>query len=187
MKGFIYLIEIATAAIIMTIVLSVFFSIRIKQDWERTDLISIGSNVINSLNKQDIYDLLNENFNKIGKLLPNNVDFSLKTKGASKSNIIVGCSPIETCDYTRNYLLTPTYLNNRWVTFTVENFNMSDSEIPNYDAIVLVNFTNYSTYRSKINRYLANGGVVIGINATSGDKISQEALNFSEIFNISDP
>jgi hypothetical protein len=41
--------------------------------------------------------------------------------------------------------------------------------IPNFlDAIVLIDYTDYATQKTKIQDYLSNGGVVIGIGATDG-------------------
>jgi len=176
MKGFIYLIEIAVAAIIMTIVLSVFFSIRIKQDWEKPDLISAGNNLFNSVRNDNsfVFNVLEGNLSKVNLNIPANVKYGLKIIGSPKSNINIGC--YINCDYLKGLLGSPpiyggsVYVNGRWINFTVNPpFDINAGNIPPYfDAIVLINYTNYSdaTIKSRLNNYLNNGGVVIGINAT---------------------
>jgi hypothetical protein len=176
MKGFIYLLEIVIASILITSVVSFFFITEIKQDWERSDLISIGNGIINSLRDEDVYELLNGNFSKVEKLIPDNVDFNIKIEGIAKSNITVGC--VNYCDYIET-LLTPVYMNGRWINFTVYQFDLSGG-IPNYDVIVLVNYTEYSTYKNVILNYLNNGGILIGINAT----FNNNDPDFNEIFGL---
>ncbi len=176
MKGFIYLLEIVIASILIISVISMFFLTEVKQDWGHSDLVSIGNDVINSLNEEDFYELLEGNFSKIEELLPDNIDFNLEVKGITKNNITVGC--VNYCDYVKN-LLTPTYLNKRWINFTVQQFDLT-SETPNFDVIVLVNYTQYSLNKNKILSYLNEGGVVIGINAT----FNNNNPDFNEIFGL---
>jgi hypothetical protein len=186
MKGFIYLIEIAVAAILMTIVLTVFFSIRVKQDWEKPDLIAAGNNILNSMrNKNDfIFNILSENLDDIENNKPANVRYGLEVSGSPKSKISIGC--YVNCFYFEE-LLKPEYnygsifLNGRWINFTFDTFDMN-VEIPQHDVIVLINYTNYShpAIKSRIDDYLRNGGVLIGINAT----INGTDTNFNNIFNL---
>jgi hypothetical protein len=186
MKGFIYLIEIAVAAIIMTVVLSVFFSIRIKQDWERGEIVSVGENVLNSIksNKNFLLNILNENFTDIDLNKPQNIMYGLKVLGSPKSNIFIGCTL--NCDYFKR-LINPSsnygtaFINGRWINLTVDTFDIRYG-VPLYDAIVLINYTNYSnaTIKSYIDDYLKNGGVLIGMNATQ----SATDTNFNDIFNL---
>jgi hypothetical protein len=181
MKGFIYLIEIAVAAILMTIVLTVFFSIRIKQDWQRSDLISTGNNILNSMKNENdsLFNILSENLTDIESSKPQNVKYGLQVRGSSKSNIYVGC--YSGCDYIED-LLSPffnygsIFVNGRWINFTVKPFDIN-VDIPPYDAIVLVNYTNYShpVIKSRLSSYLNSGGVVVGINETLNN--SDNGLN----------
>lgn len=188
MKGFVYLLEIAIVAILAVFVLSMFFSIRIKQNWEKSDLISAAYNMLNYIkqDKDSLINILNENVTEIEALRIRNINYNLQVIGVPKSNIKVGCGPVSNCFYIRN-LLTPTYVNNRWINFTVTNLDLNASEFPDYDAIIFLGLGNYSEQKSKIDKYLNRGGVLLGINSTSGDKTSPGAIAFSEIFNISDP
>ena len=187
MKGFIYLIEIAVAAILMTIVLTVFFSIRVKQDWEKPDLIATGNNILNSMkNKNDfIFNILSENLDDIENNKPANVRYGVSVLGSPKSKIYIGC--YINCFYFENMLKPASnygsvFLNGRWINFTFDTFDMN-VEIPQYDVIVLINYTNYShpAIKSRIDNYLRNGGVLIGINAT----INSTDKDFNYIFNLS--
>lgn len=185
MKGFVYLLEIAIVAILMAFVIGIFFSVRIKQNWEKPDLISSGYNMLNYI-KQDnksLIDILNENMTETDALRTENMEYNLQVIGVPKSNIEVGCGPVSSCPYIRS-LLTPTYVNNRWINFTVKDLDLDAPEFPAYDAIILYGLGNYSEQKSKIINYLNKGGVLLGINSTSGDKTSPGAIAFSEIFNI---
>lgn len=188
MKGFVYLLEIAIVAILVTVVLSMFFSVRVKQNWEKSDLISTGYNMLNYI-KQDnnsLINILNENMTKIDALRTKNMKYNLQVIGVPKSNIEVGCGPVSSC-YLIKSLLTPTYVNNHWINFTVTDIDLNAPEFPDFDAIILYGLGNYSKQKDKINNYLNKGGVLLGINDTFGDKSSQEAKDFYEIFNSSDP
>jgi hypothetical protein len=186
MKGFIYLIEIAIAAIIMTVVLSVFFSIRIKQDWERAEIVSIGENILKSIknDKNSFLNILNENFTDIESSRPQNIMYGLRVLGSPKSNIFVGCT--SRCDYLDD-LINPShnygtvFVNRRWINFTVDTFDIKYG-IPPYDVVVLVNYTKYSnsTINSFIDDYLKGGGAIVGINATE----SSTDTNFNNTFNL---
>jgi len=178
MKGFIYLLEIAIAAILMVVVLSVFFAIRVKQSWGVSDLVATGNNMLNyvSQNKSFFINILSENLTDIEKVKPTNINYGLNVRGSPKSNITVGC--VDDCNYIDN-LLTDVYVNGRWIGFDVELFDIS-GYIPDYDAIVLVNFTDYAGQKNKINEYLDKGGVVIGINAT----FNTNDPDFNEIFGL---
>jgi hypothetical protein len=170
----------------MTVVLSVFFSIRIKQDWERAEIVAVGNNILDSIknNKNFFLNILNENFTDIDLNKPPNIKYGLKILGSPKSNIFIGC--VMNCDYFKN-LINPSpnygtvFVNGRWINFTIDPFDIN-SGIPAYDAIVLINYTNYSdpTIKSYINSYLNSGGVLIGINAT----LSNTNVDFNNVFNL---
>jgi hypothetical protein len=186
MKGFIYLIEIAVAAIIMTVILSVFFSVRIKQGWERGEIISVGSNVLNAIEgkKDFFFNILDSDFSGINATMPANIKYGLRIIGSPKSNILIGC--YQNCLYL-DAIMNPLptmgtiYLNGRWINFTVDSFDIN-AGIPKYDAIVLINYTNYSdpSINASLMSYLSSGGVLIAINAT----VSSVNSDFNKLFNL---
>ena len=179
MKGFVYLIEIAIAAIIMTLVLSVFFSIRIKQDWQGADIISSGNNILSMIGGNSLLQILNQNFTVIESNKPQNVKYSLTVIGSPKSNISVGC--VLECGYLNGLLSTGSFVNGRWINFSVSTFDINTG-IPTYDVIVLINYTNYSNavIKSYLSAYQSGGGAVIGINAT----LSNSDAGFNNFFNL---
>lgn len=180
MKGFVYLLEIAIAAILMVVVLSTFFAIRVKQSWESSDLIDAGNNILNYLRQDDSYfvKVLEGNFTRIEKIKLASIGYGLTVKGSPKSNITVGCAQAPQCDYIQG-LLTPAYLNGRWISFNVEEFDITDG-VPNfYDAIVFVDYTGYTAQKTEIMNYLNTGGVVVGINATYSNN-----QDFNDIFGL---
>jgi hypothetical protein len=178
MRGFIYLLEIAVASILIVIVLSTFFSTKVKQNWETSDLVSSGNNMLNAIKySKNISNILNDNLSELDSIKPANVKYGLEIKGSPKSNITVGC--IDHCSDI-SQILTSAYVNGRLITFNIEQFEMGSDGIPDYlDAVVFVNYTFYSAQKQNITNYLNKGGVVIGINATSGNN-----PDFNEIFNL---
>lgn len=179
MKGFVYLLEISIALILMITVMGTLSSFKSKENWERSDLVAIGNSIEKSLTNSDILDILNNNTSKIQNLKPPNIDFGIKISGISKTNISVGC--IQYCDYVKN-LTKPIYFNNRWVNFSVEQFTIDSTGIPSkYDAVIFVNYTDYTNQKNNITNYLNLGGVVIGINGT----YSNTNTDFNNIFGLS--
>jgi hypothetical protein len=171
----------------MTVVISVFFSIRIKQDWEHAEILDAGNNFLDSArnNNNFLINILNGNFIDVETNLPKNINYGLEVLGSPKSDILVGC-PLN-CEYLKDILMrSPNYgavfVNGRWINFTVDSFNINTG-IPYYDAVILVNYTNYSnpTIKSYINDYLKNGGVIIGIN----DTLSSSDSDFNNLYNLS--
>lgn len=181
MKGFIYLLEISVALILMLVVVGTISSFKSKENWERGDLIQIGNDVLETLKSEDIVQILNGNLSKVERLIPPHINFGLKVNGIPKSNISVGCVDVTRCDYA-NDLLTDAYVNGHWINFTVEQFDIySLNYIPSYyDAVVFVNYTNYSDIKSNITNYLNKGGVVIGNNAT----FNNNDANLKDIFGL---
>lgn len=182
MKGFVYLLEIAVASILITVVLGTFFAIRIKESWQRSDLIAAGNNILNYLkyNESFLINILNGNLSDIDRVKSGNIKYGLEIVGSPKSMIRVGC--VERCGYVKNELLSPVYVNNRWINFSVQEFDIDEFEtIPFYfDAVILLNFTDYSSQRQKIEDYLDDGGMVIGINAT----FNNNDPDFNEVFDL---
>lgn len=168
MKGFIYLLEIAVASILIVVVLGTFFTIRVKQDWDAPDLVGIGNNMIEYVGQNEtlFLNLLDEDFAEFEKIKPANVGYGLKVSGSPKTNIIVGCAQPFLHDYIQDELLTKAYVNGRSIEFHIETFNIANG-IPNFmDAVVLINYTDYSTYLTTLDSYLKGGGTVVAINAT---------------------
>ncbi len=182
MKGFVYMLEIAIASILLTVVLVIFFTTGVKVNWERPDLIAIGNNVLQRIRLENsATDILNNNFTLIDKTKPPNIKFAMRVSGTPKNNISVGCNATD-CNYVRT-ILSPAYVNGHWVNFTVINFNpaafttISDS----FDAIVLVNYTDYSSQKTKFQDYLSRNKVIVGINGT----VNNSNTDFNQIFNLS--
>ncbi|MFQ6020732.1 MAG: hypothetical protein ACE5J4_01775 [Candidatus Aenigmatarchaeota archaeon] len=186
MKGFIYLVEIVVASILIAIVLGIFFSTQtIKLNWERSDLIAIGDNIFYVLKNSDkINNLINNDFNDIEKIRPPNVEYGLKIVGTPKNNIIVGCynSP-SVCNYLEE-ILTQSYLNGRWISFDVQSYDsIYDTSIDNFDSLIFVDQASLfsdSSFRGYVKNFLDDGGVVIAINSINSNTPSE----FLEFFNL---
>ncbi len=144
MKGFLYLVEIAVAAILAAIVLGSFFSAQaVTTNWNRADLVGIGNNMFDTMGT-DAVKVLNETAanDNLKTLKPSNVRYALKFSGIPKSNIIVGSNDP---GYVGT-VLTNAYLNNRFITFEVHHFGTGDS-LDDFDIVVLHSYGDYTDQR----------------------------------------
>jgi len=183
MKGFIHLVEIAIATILVAVVLAALFSVRTKESWEISDIVATGNNMMNYISQDDSHflEVLDENLGIISEIKPAHIKYGLEVLGSPKSLISVGCVDSFSCNYISTFL-DPIYVNNRWINFSIENFDINTpSQIPYiYDVVIFVGYTNYTLNKQKINDYLNYGGVVVGINATTNNNDQ----DFNDIFNL---
>ena len=199
MKGFIHLIEVAVAAILITIVIGTFFSVQsVKGDWEHSDLLALGNSMGFAAEAADNASVLLSRFDRsieINKTKPENIGYSLYIEGAPKETINVGCPG--SCVKAREYLSarnTPGsfYLNRRWVSFNVTDMSMSD-DLEGYDVLLLINFNGYTTYKDKLINFTNRGKVVVAVENTpvsndfndifglsSASQITDTTVNFTE-------
>lgn len=135
MKGFIYLIEIAVAGILVLVIMgSLFSSQLIKTSWERIELIEIGDGITNSLkNTYNIGRVFNDStvFTEMRSLKPTYIDYTFRVSGIPKNNILVGTNNIDIA----NYISGKAVVNNRVISFTAENLDYSN--LNKYDIIVV--------------------------------------------------
>jgi hypothetical protein len=179
MKGFVYLLEISVAMILILVVLGTISSFKSKENWERADLVTVANYIANDISGDDVLKFSVNDTSKMETLRPRNIEYGLAIYGSTKSNISVGC--VQHCSYVSS-ILTPIYINKRWVNFTVQQFDLNAlNYIPSiYDAVVFVNYTGYSARKTNISNYLKGGGVVLGINAT----YSNNDIDFNGIFGL---
>ena len=179
MKGFIHLLEIMVATLLISVVLAGLFSVRIKENWGGVDIISSGNNMIKLISQNETYffGILNENLTLLSEIRPPNVKYGLDVIGSPKSLILVGCDSPKSCTFIKD-VLTPTYVNGRWISFYIEYLNVSEPFPTVYDVIILVNRSDYDIQKQRINEYLDNGGTLIAINDSYNDP------DFNEIFNL---
>lgn len=178
MKGFIYLIEIAVAGIMIAVILGALMGVQtVRSDWERSDLIANGNNIFYSLeNSGKISNLLYKDFSEIQEIKPENVEYGIRISGIAKSDINVAC--ISNCGFIEN-LLTPSFVNNRTINFHV--FQTSIDSLEDYDALIVVNNTNIiKNNKARIMDYLNKNGVVVLIN----NMINNNDPDINEIFNL---
>ena len=179
MKGFVYLLEISIALLLLLAVLTTFHSFSSGEKWERAVLIEAGDNILKMVRNGDLYKIAEGDTIFLEDIIPKNMNYSFKIYGIPKSVIRVGC--VRDCDYLES-VLTPALVNKRWVNFSVEYFDIeSINYIPSYyDAVVLINYTNYVRRRNNITDYISKGGVVIALNATK----STSNPSFNGIFDL---
>ncbi len=183
MKGFIYLLEVAVAGILVALILGSFLTLQTtKTQWGKSDLIELGKNIFYALdNSGDIMRLLNDSdntFNKINKLKPPNVDYGIFVSGTPNNNIKVACQL--NCAYV-NSLLTDVFVNGRKIKFSVTQVDILTDNLDKYDTIILVDQTNYGEpYKSKLLNLMSSGKTIVAVN----DTISTTNTDFNFIFGL---
>ncbi len=178
MKGFIHLIEVAVAAVLITVVMSTFFSVQnVRGNWDHSDLLATGNSIGFSIDSASNMSVMLDNSQRnleISKVKPANLDYGIYVEGASKENINVGCPQSQDiCDEVKDYLgmrisERSSLLNGRWIFFNVTQMTMGD-DLDDYDALVLANFTDYAAYENELIEFMEDGKVVVAINDTLGD------------------
>ncbi len=182
-KGFIQIVEVALAAFLIIMALpSLFSGINVKLDWERSDLISAGNNMFSALSASgNLTKVLNDTqqlIRDIEKIRPANMKYSLLVEGTPKQNILVGCVCNDAqAEYVKQ-LLTPVLVNSRWVNFSVNKTDIDN--LNQYDALLFVNYTEWTAQKQKIQNYIKSGKGIVAINGTYGTN-----SDFNEIFGLS--
>ncbi|HLC51220.1 MAG TPA: hypothetical protein VJH90_02495, partial [archaeon] len=118
MKGFVYLIEIAAAALLIVGAIGVLSMFQgAKVFWERPELVSVGNNMIRGLEQKGTFD----NFlsypyvlSDIEAFKPPNVVYGIRVSGTFPSIISIGCA--SGCDSVRLFL-SDSYVNKRRIKF----------------------------------------------------------------------
>jgi hypothetical protein len=171
MKGFLYLVEIIIAAVLIAIIFQSFFAAQNnKTDWARSDLIGIGNNVMDILGP-DVIKTINETgtFEGIEDMKAANIRYTMKFSGVPKNTITVGTNDKS---YVESILGTEAYINNRIIKFNVSSLIYN---FETYDVIITTNTFDYSNQTLKD---FEKDKTVIGI----GEKNDDE--NFRNFFNI---
>lgn len=187
-KGFVQVIEVAIAALLIVLVLPTFFSwINVKQDWARHDLISSGAGIIHSLeaggNMSQIFSNPQEIIREIEAMKPANVKYSIQSEGAPKSVANMAC--ISCSDAQISYaksVFSPTLFNGMFLNFSIEKFDLSTKpSIPgNYDVAVFINYTDWTAQKQKISNYLAGGNGVVALQKASNNADFKQMFNLTE-------
>lgn len=188
-KGFVQIIEVAIAALLIVLALPIFFSgLNIKQDWARHDLIVSGNGIIHSLeasgNLSQIFNNTQELIRQIESIKPSNVKYSIYMDGTPKPNISLACISCSGAEFSyAQSNFTPTLLNGRFINFTIENVDLSLlSSIPEkYDVALFINYADadWIAQKQKISDYLASGKGIVAIQEAS------HIPDFLDIFNLS--
>ncbi len=189
-KGFVQVIEVAIAALLIVLVLPTFFSwINVKQDWARHDLIVSGIGVFHSLeasgNLSQIFNNTQEIIREMDFVKPANVKYSIYSEGMPKTTISLACiSCTDAQLYYAKNVFSPALFNGMFLNFSIEKFDLSAMpSIPgNYDVAVFINYTdaNWTSQKQKISDYLAGGDGIIAMQKASN------GIDFMNLFNLTE-
>lgn len=175
-KAFVQVIEVAIAALLIVLVLPVFFGwLNVKQDWARHDLIVSGTGTVHSLeaggNLSQIFNNTQEIIREIEAIKPANVKYSIYAEGMPKSRILMACACSDAQLSYAKSIFTPALFNGGFENFTIEKIDLGAlPAIPgNYDVTVFINYadSDWAANRQKISDYLKTGKGIIAIQAAS--------------------
>lgn len=187
-KGFVQVIEVAIAALLIVLVLPVFFGwLNVKQDWARHDLAASGTGIIRSLevggNMSQIFNNTQEVIREIEAIKPANVKYSIYAEGVPKPRILMACACSDAQLSYAKSIFTPALFNGEIVNFTIEKIDLGAlPSIPgNYDVAVFINYadSDWTANRQKVSDYLKSGKGIIAIQPASS------GADFMNTFNLS--
>jgi len=166
MKGFVYLIEVAIAGLIVALALAAFLATTtFRTSWERPDLVSLGDSVLWSISDSNqMLKILDGNTTNVTAVLPFNVKWGMHVAGTPKTNMKIGCI-CGFSDYTLvSNALEPTYVNRRWVNYTVDQLDQSSwpDTADNYDALIFTIPIDFDGNAS-VQNYLTKGKGIIAL------------------------
>ena len=145
MKGFVHMIEVAISAMLIVLAFTVFVGIhKAGLSWERPDLIALGGNILGNLQQSGkLAGIISDAsvFDNIEAMKPANVRYGIRISGAPAQNISVGCNCTPAGLAWARQMLTPSYVNGRWVNFSVSMAGPQDYD--RYDRLLFVNFTDF--------------------------------------------
>ncbi len=181
MRGFIQIIEVTFAAALLLLTIPIFFGgLNVKHVWEKQDLQDTSNKIISGLVLSgNISKLLNETdlvLAHIEAVKPVNLLFAIKVSGTPKTNITLGCICGDNDLAYIRQILTPAYLNNRNITFTI--FKTDIDSLSQSDSVIFVNYADWGAQKAKIDDYLKAGGKIIAFQ----DGASTQA--FLDVFNL---
>ena len=143
MKGFIHLIEVAISGILIMIILGLFFTTEeVKLNWERPDLISTSSNVLNTMAASGklpgIFSNSTATLADIENITPANIEYGIRIYGTPPNDVKIGCA--SSCSDIRSALSKGSYVNGRWIKFSVDEIDMSTDDLNYYDAVMFEDY-----------------------------------------------
>lgn len=145
-KGFIYIFEIVIVSVILMVSLPYMItSWKGKTNWDKAKLTVTGEDLLGVLDEENYLENIMEKDTKtiishIDSLLgadSNIISFNLKSVGAYKNEIRVGCNCSEGEWVKLKSILTPIYFNGRMINFTVFSFNYKNLPYLDMDVIFL--------------------------------------------------
>ena len=174
MKGFMYLVEIAIATIIILVSMFTLLSMSsAKTNWERSALEEFHSAFYSTDNYKALSD--KDAFNNSVK---SPFAYGLSVEGTPPQNISVGC--ISCTDSQLEWLreiLTPVWVNNRWINFSVSRSTLDDS----FDVAVFIDKTNFDS-DTAVQDYLAKGRPLVAITKPDYSMLNTFALQLDDFF-----
>ncbi len=166
MKGFLHIVEIVIAGILVFIIAVQFMAISLPEfDWQRTKLMLLGNDILFTLDKKGI-DWFNstEVDSEISSLLPENILYSLEIRNTFKPYITVGCicddQEFDILDYSEDNdgILSPFELNGHQIEFHMRKIDPISPIFP-HDADVIVSWDyNLTSYQAQLMNYLSDAG-----------------------------
>jgi len=206
-KGFIHMIEIVLVSLIVIMSIPVIlYPFSRPSEWDKVLLYTHGKDFISTADKINengesfVQNLMEKNKTEISNELwrimgieSRKINYGIHTRGSIKNKIRVAFN-CTTCDVTSEKIyirsmLSPAYVNGRFVNFELFTFSYDDMDKYDIDVIVLTNndpnddtITQAESHIDKIKNHLKNGGGIIEI--VDSGSIANTNLQ-TDIFGIS--
>lgn len=201
MKGFIRVLEMILASIILLSSLSFFFSTYIKPSrWQEAELQLYGQDILKSLDEAGLLRRMIEEGNVSGleetirKVLPESVGFLIEIEGLPKESITIACN---CTDLEKDRLQEMLHISSsvdqvmrfkgRKIKFIIldegslEEILKQDAEWDNIDIIVFFGLQNLTKYEERLNQFLSKDKALVLIS-----NVDENIDDFySRLFNLS--
>jgi hypothetical protein len=164
-KGFVFLVEMITTAIILFITFNFFFpSISFKHKWDEALLSLLSRDVILSLERnKELYKYSFDfsglkDFLYTNRLIPSSLIVWSGTENAIKKEITIACDcPDDAINDLKNSLRN-VKVNGRVISFVIIPSGLQP--IPKSDVLLIWGYKDLTPYHDSLLNYLKNGGVV---------------------------
>lgn len=183
-KGFVHIIETVLVSLMAIVaIMYLLYPVNPEIGWERAGLTTTGEDLLAVLSDDYLKDIMEKGREEIGSkvsdiLTGEKISFNMKSVGAYKNEIRVGCNCSEKEASELRKILTPAYVNNRKIKFTVYPFKFEDlttEKWVDYDVIFLNEDDQVSTaknYVGDIKSFLGRGrGIVEFVDFDSSGEI----------------
>ncbi len=188
MKGFVQIIEVVIASVIVLSTASFFLpGYKASGEWDTIsaditvkDALAVmhRSGMLDAYVKEDDASGMSK---KLSSMLPSSVKHSAEITGVPNSRIYVGC--ISRCSDLREMVEPLAFrFKGRKMQIIIQPMT-PDNILPGTDAFFIYGYQDLSAYRQQIDAFLKNGGAIVLLGDVTQDNINSDSM-LTEIFGL---